>query len=48
MNEHITQDQYYAAFDWLEKNIEKKVFQFDIDDFSGMVEQVTRWSLTKS
>lgn len=40
MNVQVTQDQHIVAFEWLEDNVEKKVFQFDVDDLIAMVEQV--------
>lgn len=40
-NVQVTMDQHIKAFDWLEEHLGDKIFQFDTDDISAMVEQVT-------
>lgn len=36
----VTQDEHNRAFDWLENNLMAKIFVFDCDDVSTMVEQI--------
>lgn len=40
MNVQVTQDDHNRAFEWLERNLEAKIYRFDIYDVVGMIEQV--------
>ena len=36
----LTQDEFMRAMEFLEENLEEKIFRFDVDEVKGMCEQV--------